>query len=107
MNCSRSNISSSEFPSPHGLPLKRGTNLSILLVGRGVVRHSKPNRPMSGLGQKRTFTNLRPMSALPPKADMDQSGCDVRYVSKADIAPLIRSPGRRVQEHWLEFVGQV
>src|SRR6516225_3199858 len=26
-----------------------------------------------------------PMSALPPKADMDQSGCDVRFVPKADI----------------------
>jgi hypothetical protein len=25
------------------------------------------------------------MSALPPKADMDQSGCDVRFVPKADI----------------------
>ena len=25
------------------------------------------------------------MSALPPKADMDQSGCDVRYVPKGDI----------------------
>src|SRR6516225_8059860 len=25
------------------------------------------------------------MSALPPKADMDQSGCNVRFVPKADI----------------------
>ena len=25
------------------------------------------------------------MSALPPKADIDQSGCDVRFVPKADI----------------------
>jgi len=25
------------------------------------------------------------MSALPPKADMDQPGCDVRFVPKADI----------------------
>ena len=25
------------------------------------------------------------MSALPPKADMDQSGCDVRFVPDSDI----------------------
>ena len=25
------------------------------------------------------------MSALPPKADMDQQGCDIRFVPKADI----------------------
>jgi len=25
------------------------------------------------------------MSALPPKTDMDQHGCDVRFVPKADI----------------------
>src|SRR5262249_9067141 len=28
------------------------------------------------------------MSALPPKADMDQSDCDVSFVPKADIARL-------------------
>ena len=26
------------------------------------------------------------MSALPPKVDMEQQGCDVRFVPKADIA---------------------
>ena len=26
------------------------------------------------------------MSALPPKADMDQSDCDVRFVPKAELA---------------------
>jgi hypothetical protein len=35
------------------------------------------------------------MSALPPKADMDQSGCDVRFVPKADVASLNRSPRLR------------
>src|SRR6516164_7020166 len=40
----------------------------------------------SGLGQKQTFLEFCAMSALPPKADMDQLGCDVRFVSKADIA---------------------
>ena len=29
-----------------------------------------------------------PMSALPPKADMDQHGCDVRFVPKADISSV-------------------
>ena len=28
------------------------------------------------------------MSALPPKADMDRQGCDVRFVPKADIRVL-------------------
>ena len=29
------------------------------------------------------------MSALPPKADIDQQGCDVRFVPIADIAAKI------------------
>jgi len=40
---------------------------------------------MSALGQKRTFTHLRPMSGLPPKADIGTQSRDVRYVPKADI----------------------
>ena len=39
---------------------------------------------MSALGQKQTFSEVWAMSALPPKADMDQSGCDVHFVPKAD-----------------------
>jgi len=39
------------------------------------------------LGQKQTSEHVHVMSALPPKADMDQSGCDVRFVPKADIRP--------------------
>jgi hypothetical protein len=42
---------------------------------------------MSALGQKRTFRIAWPMSALPPKADMDQHDRDVRFVPKADIEP--------------------
>ena len=38
---------------------------------------------MSALGQKRTFRNVQRMSALPPKADTDQHGCDVRFVPEA------------------------
>src|SRR6516165_1569136 len=40
---------------------------------------------MSALGQKQTWERLLLMSALPPKADMGQSRCDVRFVPKADI----------------------
>ena len=40
---------------------------------------------MAELGQKRTLTSAWAMSALPPKADIDQSGRDVRFVPKADI----------------------
>ena len=37
----------------------------------------------SGIGL--ASEQVRAMSALPPKADMDQSGCDVRFVPEADI----------------------
>jgi hypothetical protein len=36
-------------------------------------------------GQKQTFSDVRRMSALPPKADMEQHGRDVRFVPKANI----------------------
>ena len=41
---------------------------------------------MSALGQKWTFTHLRPMSALPPKADIRSPSDHVRFVPKADIS---------------------
>jgi hypothetical protein len=41
---------------------------------------------MSALGHKRTSKHFRPMSALPPKADMVQHNRDVRFVPIADIA---------------------
>ena len=47
---------------------------------------------MSALGQKRTLANVRVMSALPPKADMDQQGRDVRFVPKADIMHRSENP---------------
>jgi hypothetical protein len=40
---------------------------------------------MSQLGQKRTFGEDETMSALPPKADMDQDGRDVRFVPKDGV----------------------
>jgi hypothetical protein len=39
---------------------------------------------MSALGQKQTFASDQLMSALPPKADIGQRDCDVRFVPKAD-----------------------
>jgi hypothetical protein len=35
---------------------------------------------MSALGQKRTLRLVGPMSALPPKAGIDQRNCHVRFV---------------------------
>ena len=46
----------------------------------GLVR-----RPMSALGQKRTFAVQIVMSALPPKADMCGAKRNVRFVPIADI----------------------
>jgi hypothetical protein len=46
---------------------------------------SNPEPLMSALGQKRTSEHVQSMSALPPKADMEQHGRNVRFVPKADI----------------------
>ena len=43
---------------------------------------------MSALGQKQTSSNLRPMSALPPIADMCSAQANVRFVPIADIDKL-------------------
>src|SRR5215472_16164145 len=40
---------------------------------------------MSALGQKRTLQSMEPMSALPPKADIETQSRDVRFVPEADI----------------------
>jgi hypothetical protein len=53
-------------------------------VGR--VRGSNFEMPMSALGQKQTLQSVRPMSALPPKADIGTQPRDVRFVPKADIS---------------------
>ena len=41
--------------------------------------------PMSAVGQKRAISSGRAMSALPPKADIDECDWHVRFVPKADI----------------------
>ena len=43
---------------------------------------------MSASGQKQTSAHVGVMSALPPKADIDHHGRDVRFVPKADIPVL-------------------
>jgi hypothetical protein len=43
---------------------------------------------MSGLGQKQTFTHLRPMSALLPKVDIGTRWRNVCFVPKADIGEM-------------------
>ena len=45
---------------------------------------------MSALGQKRTL-QVRLMSALPPKADIDGRCFDVRFVPKADSCTAAKS----------------
>jgi len=56
-------------------------------VGFRVKLHgSNREAQMSALGQKQTLQHVCGMSALPPKADMDQHSPDVRFVPKADIA---------------------
>jgi hypothetical protein len=47
---------------------------------------------MSALGQKRTLNHVRPMSALPPKADIVHDGGNVCFVPIADIDRT--QPGR-------------
>ena len=44
---------------------------------------------MSALGQKRTLNHRRPMSALPPKADIGAQSWNVRFVPKAESPPLL------------------
>ena len=44
---------------------------------------------MSALGQKQTLGKVRPMSALPPKADIGTHSRDVCFVPKADMTPLL------------------
>ena len=46
---------------------------------------------MSGLSQKRAFTLVLPMSALPPKADMVPRDRDVHFVPDADITQVQQS----------------
>jgi hypothetical protein len=48
------------------------------------------------LGHKRTLSCVYSMSALPPEAGIIERECHVRFVPKADIGRLIRSPRRQL-----------
>jgi hypothetical protein len=50
-----------------------------------------PSGLMSALGHKLTFCDARAVSALPPKADMAERVCDVRFVPISDISLFNRS----------------
>src|SRR5215469_6960388 len=67
--------------------------------GSGIKLHSSNSEPpMSALGQKRTLKGIHPMSALPPKVDIAQHRRHVRFVPKADIHHLTRSPRQLSRE---------
>ena len=54
------------------------------------MQHSKKERPTSALGQKQTLGKVRLMSALPPKADIAESDCDVLRSNFLIAAAVIR-----------------
>jgi len=61
------------------------------------MRPARKQVPMSALGHKRTFAEVYVMSALPPKANIDERDGDVRFVPKADIRPTHYSITSSVQ----------
>src|SRR5262249_54282465 len=64
---------------------RKGTGNADAVIGALFLCHKATNsRVMSALGQKRTLRGVRPMSALPPKADIAEHRRDVRFVPKAD-----------------------
>jgi hypothetical protein len=40
---------------------------------------------MSAMGQKQTLTSVKPMSALPPKAEIVEGDHHVRFVPEAEV----------------------
>src|SRR5262249_1878672 len=65
-------------------------------VSGNALHGNNPKPLMSALGQKQTFRNVRPMSALPPKADIAE--CDRQ--KSALLFPL-RSTRRRA-DPWMK-----
>ena len=60
-----------EAPPSTPIPADYIRDLLPAKWGSGVgSRGSNPEPPMSALGQKRTFSRIQLMSALPPKADI-------------------------------------
>src|SRR5262249_9021146 len=63
----------------------RGSEEGIVAGQSGRLEVVRSGSPMSALGQKQTLAPVRVMSALPPKADIDRPGHNVRFVPEADI----------------------
>jgi hypothetical protein len=62
-------------------------------MGAGVSLHgTNPEPLMSALGQKQTLRGVRPMSALPPKADITERDWHVRFLPKADSCTATKNP---------------
>ena len=59
---------------------------------------------MSALGHKRTFAVHKPMSALPPIADIRSAKTNVRFVPIADIPRCLNdvrfAPQKRTLNRW-------
>jgi hypothetical protein len=60
------------------------------LAGMGDIPPLGTSTCVSALGHKRTFGKVRLMSALPPKADIDERGGMSACAPVADIASLSR-----------------
>jgi hypothetical protein len=69
-----------------GLGIKlHSSNREARMSWLGIKLHSSNREArMSALGHKRTLKRFRPMSVLPPKADIAECDGDVRFVPKAD-----------------------
>ena len=72
-----------------------------------IVHHGKVWVPMSALGQKQTLQSLRPMSAIPPKADIDRYECYVRFVPKTDICGAANLLRQVLTNHCQQFARAV
>ena len=56
-----------------------------------ILRGDNPQDRMSAMGHKRTFRSFRPMSALPPKADI-RDVITRKYMRPMLFAHFVRDP---------------
>src|SRR5215813_7597622 len=69
-----------DWKAPRLTPSTRGEPLGLRVSRCKWLREEiSIHGSMSALGQKRTFRPAKGMSALPPKADIDQHRYDVRF----------------------------
>jgi hypothetical protein len=72
-------------------------DLRLAKWGSGVKLHGNNlELSMSALGQKRTLKRLRPMFALPPKADIETQSHDVRFVPSR-MLKVLRNKDRKAE----------